>query len=138
MTEMMNVILVGGKFAGLKTQVPKGLKVLNIPNPPGTGDLVEVSSHADVQKHLAKAAAESSAALGGRPQTLEDCDNPYMLWPATVALPTLNDAVSFTIGAPPGTKMSDAFMSMVAAYCMLCRPQDYEDDDTPFDIGPAR
>ena len=125
--EMVNVILVGGKFGGLKTRVPEGMNMLNIPDVNKTPELAIVQSHADLQKHMEKAASERLVNQGV--QTIEDCDNPYMLWPCVVTLPTLNDVVSFTIGAPPGTKMSDAFMQIVAGYCMMCRPDDYEEEE---------
>ena len=123
--KMLNVILVGGKFAGAKMQVPEGRTVLNIPDPDTGPKLAVVASHQDFAKHVA--AAAEGATLGPQPQSLADCDNPYLLHPGVVTLPALNDVLSFTIGTPPGTSMTDAFMEILAAYCIMCAP--VEDDD---------
>jgi hypothetical protein len=123
---MVNVVLVGGKFAGLKTQVPAGRKVLNIPDEDSGPKLAVVENHADVAKHMA-AARDEKMMLGPEIQSLEDCDNPYMLYKCVVTNPELNDVLSFTIGCPPGIKMSDSFMEILAGYCMLCYPEEAPD-----------
>lgn len=123
--KMVNVVLVGGKYAGLKTRVPAGMRVLNIPDPDKAPDLTD--SVVDLRAHLD--AARTEQLVKGGPVNLSDCDNPYLLLPCVVTLPSLNDVLSFTIGAPPGTNMTDAFMQIVAGYCLLARPGDYEGEN---------
>ena len=112
------VILVGGKYAGLKIQVPDGKRVLNIPNPK---TVVSNVSHLDVHK-----AIQMPRMRDGMDMSL--MDNPYILHPVTVASPTFDDAMSFVIGAPPGLSMSDAFMQILAGYEILCYPGDTENE----------
>ena len=56
-----------------------------------------------------------------------------MLEKCVVTSPTMNDVLSLVLGFPPGIPMTDAFMQVVTGYCMMCRPEDFENDDTPLD-----
>lgn len=114
--EMVNCLLIGGPYAGWKTRVPKGIKVLNI------NDNNEISvgrSISQVRKGLDN---EHGPVPRGTYYTLETC---------VMTSPTMNDVLSLVLGFVPGTKMTDAFMEIITGYCMMCRPEDFEDDDTP-------
>lgn len=113
MSGMQNVILVGGKFAGAKMQVPEGKTIINIPDP--KPHLAIVNSMKDVQAMYEEVKAKGASGV----QHLADCDNPYILHPIMLGSATFNDVVSFTIGCPPGMAMSDAFFDILAGYTMV-------------------
>ncbi len=111
---MVNCLLIGGPYAGWKTRVPEGMKVLNI----NDGNEISLGrSITQVRKGLDKEQIPKGTF--------------YMLERVTIASPTLNDVMSLVLGFVPGTKMSDAFMEVITGYCIMCRPEDYENDDAP-------
>ena len=112
---MVNCLLIGGPYAGWKTRVPQGMKVLNI------NDGNEISLARSITQ-LRKGMHKDQRKLKGTYYMLETC---------VITSPTMNDAMSLVLGFPPGTKMSDAFMQVITGYCMRCRPEDYENDETP-------
>ena len=103
--DAMQVLLVGGPYAGLKTLVPAGAKVVNLPI---LDESNEVDRARSIKEALEKGPQGRKAVLYG----LEQC---------VVASPTLDDVTSFYIGLQPGVKMTDAFMEILAGYCFAMR-----------------
>ncbi len=110
---MVNCLLIGGPYAGFKTRVPVGMKMLNI------NDGNEISLGRSVTQ--LRKGLEREGAQKGTMYALEMC---------VITSPTVNDVMSLCLGFPPGEKMSDSFMQVITAYCMMCRPDDFLEDDT--------
>lgn len=101
--EMVNCLLVAGPFAGAKMRVPKGKKMLGI----------------TVQQDVV---LDGVAYKKGAPAV-------YALETCVVTSPTMNDVTAFVIGMPPGTKLTDAFMQIIAGYCLLAQSAGWGQDD---------
>ena len=110
--EMENCLLIGGPFAGFKTRVPAGMKVLNIDDR-REASVLTASSIQAIRKGL-----DDDKEYQGTFYLLERCD---------VALG--GDTVSVLFGVPAGTTLGQAFSDIIAGYCLMCRPEDYIEED---------
>ena len=109
---MLPCILIGGPYAGFKTQVPEGKKILHF------DDNNQVQTAATI--HQAKKIADADDG--------ELTGTVYQLELLVITSPTLNDVMSFVIGWQPATSsFSQAVMELVAAYSTVMMPEVFED-----------
>ena len=108
---MLPCILIGGPYAGFKTQVPEGKKILRIDD----DNEVQTAATLDAAKKIA-----GQEKLTGTLYQLELC---------VITSPTLNDVMSFVVGWQLATSsFSQAVMELVAAYSTVMMPEVFENE----------
>ena len=90
--EMVNVIFVGGPFAGLKSRIPAGKKAVRLP----------------------LEAPKVVTDINAKPQKGKFVL--YQVELCVISSPTMDDVTSFNIAMLPGQKMTDAFMEILGGY----------------------